>query len=307
MTNVVETYKSMIAGSAGDFLMRAKTNFAKIIPIKVFVECGLHAGSSQICDAEQLQIGDDMSDAIMLVDPSIRGDKVFIQNLPSIFSPFVAIETSRTDVFANGKKIDGKILKRLPFCLKIADVSLRLSKGQPSQINWHASGAMFAASLAVIAFSAERYLARRDSMPIQMVQAEEHVEAQTGASFELVKSQISSAGLEYLITANENLDGSISISGNLPLSQMDSWNNVRQEIDRVTFDVPIQSNVNQNSGLPELPPFAAISLAENPQLILAGGERWSVGSSIGQGWLITKITDTHILVERGTEQIEVSF
>ena len=297
----------MFAGLAGGIATRAKSKFANIIPIKISVEGGLHKGSSQVCDAETLHIGDETSDTIMLLDPTISGDKVVIQNLPSVFVPYVAIETARGDVFANDRPVDQKILKRLPCRLKIAEVTLLLSKGHPSATNWHATGMMAAASLAIIAFSTERYLAAKDAMPLQMVQAEERTEPQTSATFELATSQLSSAGLDHLLTAHEGVDGSISISGNLPPSQMGTWNIVRQKIDQVTGGVPIQSNVIANADLPELPPFAAVSLKESPELILTGGERWFVGSAIGEGWSITEITEVHILVERGTEQVEVTF
>lgn len=256
MTNVVQTYKTMFASWMGAISMGARSKFANIIPIKISVENGLHEGSSQIFDTQTLQIGDETSDTIMLLDPTIGGEKVTVQNLPSVFAQYVAIETSREDVLVNDRPIHQKVLKQLPCRLKIAEVTLLLSKGHPSAINWHTTGMMAAASFAMVAFSAERYLAAQDAMPVQIVQAEEREDPQISAAYELAVSQLSSAGLDQLLTAKESIDGAISISGNLPPSQMKAWNTVRQQIDQVTGGVPIQSNVIANADLPELPPFA---------------------------------------------------
>jgi hypothetical protein len=163
------------------------------------------------------------------------------------------------------------------------------------------------ASLAILAFATERYLVWKEVLPVQMMQAETVGPPADDQAVALAQAQLNTAGLDAFLTISKHDDGTLSVAGILPPTLIKSWNTVRQKIDQVTGGKPIRSTVTANASLPSLPPFAAIRLDGSPHLILARGGHWGVGTAIGEGWTIMQIERTHMLVERGTEHIEIAF
>ncbi|MFQ6550996.1 hypothetical protein AAD018_001455 [Aestuariibius insulae] len=316
LMTALSTYRSFVgiklAEMRGDLVERISVNCA----IGVRIHSGLHEGSETVLNTQRFRIGSEPIYDVMLVDEEVVGPEIRVECEASYLGTIVRVSTYRADAKLNGKPLKSETEVCLPARLFFGGVEVELFDPDTSLKKDHREAALFG-SLAVISCVAMGFFIwQTTSWPGDALVREISSEPDPSLIHETVMKQsaltvlddlVTRAGLSDYVDIVQQRPGSISVTGTLPPSRIDEWNDLRANYDRQGFDDFILSAVSVSRDLIGLPAISLVKLSGEPQLILSSGERLRVGDKIIDEWVIKEITPDGLMLARRGEQMTVGY
>lgn len=290
-------------GQVSRFRDRTMSVITTSPPVLLEVVKGAQTGSMSIVESNSFTIGSSLDDEIFLVD----GDGVVtvdIRRTP--IGTFVALTTDRDDVKFGTMLIKKKSDPiRLPCILSIAKTDIALSKAAESfkddillerrphlQLVILGLFTLLSASLLFVQYQSKNSsISRGNVVDVSSVRSNPTPMSRVGALLD--DSRFRS---RVVLTQLDN--ATFSLSGTVPQHEQAAWQEFREELDRALIGYSLVSNVQVTPPLTNLPAVSIVVSSPNPFVVLSGGRKVAIGDTFIDGWILTEINETELIVAR---------
>ncbi|KAB7613615.1 hypothetical protein F9L33_09550 [Amylibacter sp. SFDW26] len=324
MVEIIQTHQSLLLNKAKQFadLMIPSTGVPSVC---IAVEGGFHDGSEQVVSGGSATIGSEETCDLVLLDDNVEAKHVSLNFRKSIFGDVVKISTLQNNVYLNKREVkagEDTAFVSLPLIMTIGNVKLNLfSEGVGLKASGGKKPSLFDRALKIglmiVLFIGFLFLAENVIRTISVSNyaimvpnynnRAELAENNNNESVKQLKEKLMETGLSKYVSLEQSTDTGIVVSGTLPESLMPSWTALHKWYDSQPNITLLTSKVSSAPLLSDLPAIAAIRLSEPSEIVLLDGNRINVGDPIKDGWIVRKISETGLLLERGGEELNINF
>lgn len=289
---------------------------------------GIHRGVRLPLDAKECLIGKSSQVDVELQDPSIAEEHVRLR----FHARLVAVEALGDDVYVNGIHLAAGHGKRLPmsFKLEMGDVELSVvdSRTRPvagwfdrcvSKLNLSVerkstTRAFIAiASVLIVALGAFQVI---DASPLGSSGKPKASQSETKTADTSTPQESAATGFDHYLSqhgfsgvkAIQN-DGRVIVVGNIAEDKQRDWSEARQWFDLHYGDqVVLSDGVKSNTqATPPALQLQAVWFGDSPYVIDSIGRHLYPGSSVGDGWVLSRIDGKGLVFKRDGHDFAMTY
>ncbi len=289
------------------------------LPLLIAVKGGIHCGCETQLEAYEFCIGGGEDADIMLLDDVFAGPYINVSIRPSVFGQIATVRTERTDIGICEKPLVSAVsYERLPCTFQVAgssiaitvDVAAPKARLRPSNAALATGGAILGgliilANIGLNPLDTNRHFDLDPFMPKDSFSDTGLVDP--GLFLSIVRTRIADADFSDQLRVSEQGHGVTRIIGEVPMSDMSRWEELRRELDTIDASQVIVSDVKLSPALSNMPAVATVRLGDPPHIVLFDGSIVGVGEEMHEGWRVTDIQTTGFSLTRRDEAIFVSF
>lgn len=309
---VLDTFKSVVL---------AMRPYKSAPPLQLIVNGGMHDKCKSDVQLDDISIGSEPSNDLVLLDPGVAPSHIHIAVSYSLLGPLATVTAKDAAAEANGHPVDkGDALKplRMPINLYFGDgVSVELSRQivlRPQRSFYQRARRKMIATVVGFGTLTAGLLVWEKYSGQMFVVSPNYVSATTldqpsqiGISAKTFVDKLDQVGLGETLRVAETVDGFLEVRGRMSPSQARTWEAVAVWYDTTSVARPLLTYFQNAAELPVMPPISLVRLSAPQELVLSTGKAMGVNSKLSDDWRIAAIERDHIVIARGAERETLRF
>ncbi|MEM8773870.1 MAG: FHA domain-containing protein [Pseudomonadota bacterium] len=322
---------TLLDASQANLASRIRRTLKKLVPsvvgpaITISIGSGLQHGLDVQFESETVTVGSDDDDDLVLLDDTVARQHAVLRFKRSIFGDVAAVSAQQGKVVFCETEISAgshSPFETLPQTLILGDIQLTLKTNAghaaktPSPVRGFLSRfALFCCLfiLLLLPVSVPTSVASNGVVTQEFVTElsdkippAAHHEKIEKVSKKQLEARLTSAALNDFVSIKE-IGGGLVAEGILSETRMVQWLDILYWYDGQSSKQLLVSKVKTDNGLTELPPVASIRLSDPQGIMFADGRKIGIGESVKDGWVLEKISNSGMVLERDGEKFAISF
>jgi hypothetical protein len=288
------------------------------IAVAVQVERGLMAGVSTRFCGERMTIGAADGCDLRLIDADVAETHAIVDFRKSVFGILAEIRAQADlSIAGEGPLAKGATtsLMRLPVCIDLGGVTLRIAAPRPSfalqsRLDRALVPAVIIIFMLALAVFVPVYQATQTGTQTALVGRAPAYENTTAPSTDMqapAQMQLAAMGLAQDVTLAASEGGSMTAAGQVPPARWQNWQQFRIWYDAQSNAPMMISTVRQAPALANLRPVTAVQLHDPATVFFASGKPAMVGDVLEEGWTLRAISAEGLLLERAGAETRILF
>ena len=300
--------------------LAVKARFFRRAPsVKVSITGGLHHDCSVVVQNDEIAIGSDAENDVVLLDDAIAGQHAKVHICDSIMGPLVivraldkGISAVDTPVAAGGQskylKIPARIALGGEVFLTIATQKTSKRSGSTSIIERLFRKTATAAILAATAALGLLFLQQTNGSTMDLRANNTAIEqTKKVMSAEILRNRLGETELGASVVVQEKADGTLMATGRMTPSHMLMWTEISVWYDGHPTAPPLITDFQTSEQLPKIPPVAMVRLSEPRALILTDGKVIYVDHQFSGAWKVAAIEENYLTIARDSDREMLRF
>ncbi|MEZ5840549.1 MAG: hypothetical protein R3D02_08990 [Hyphomicrobiales bacterium] len=284
---------------------------------RLTVEAGAHRGADVTLDLEEIAIGSDLSNDLVLMADDLAPRHVTVASTNILFGTARVTAENGPVTIEDGRRLEpGQWLEvKLPTRLGLgaATVAIEPEIDLAKAAKFVLLGALLLCMVFIGFKTTSAMMQGRGEMGgiIASVRAAAVTtvadpEARDAATLAL-RNRLAVAGLAERITLEQVEDGTVIASGQILPAEAERWRDVLRWLDVQPSAPLLVNNVTKNAPDAAMPAFRSVWMGANPSVLLQNGRMAVPGDEIGDGWKLVEIGKDGVIVERDGRTVKVAY